>query len=600
MARSMNVVAMNNVAESRMLAMVLLLDSLPLAVEMAHEEMIDWEQCLAEQIRRGIPDTRNDYLHKGIVSLHSRMQKERDILAEADRVVNHSDFDMTKVTYWHSGNVQGDEPHGELWRAMVALDDLSDATCASAGILAQANAVRFGKDNGADDCLLAPILPRIPAKAGVFRDFQPVLEGRLHVESTQATYDAAGGNGGAIPDFAFPHRLGPWAKMYQWRDYTYFSSGGRWVTGAAVRGISPNVSIGGMSSGSSALSPNTGHVVGATITLTGYDTYGPRIWAVRQLQRMNILDSGDLPDSFFPTYMNDLSDIKLDYMFTSSQEQSIHYPEWITDYSEARAFAMRHPERVYRTMFYRVQIISTVSEDSANWLSPGTYYTNGDEPIATWVSGWIDPQAWPIPQKGNYIWKDNYSYEVTADDRIGLYFQYDANGNPVWHEVFAVEWYIWGGIVIGEYVPVTNPCNWSDGTELPSPFLFDLTDGDYTPDNPDSDEGVRRSRFTFLAAARRSAASPVWPQRFGNANPSGKMVAVAQAKLFNKYSWDLWTQAWQVRLTPVSKWNDWRDVILNSSADLDANMQLEAYTVREIYDYLSSIDETFAEKCLGH
>ncbi len=597
MARSMNVVAMNNVAESRMLAMVLLLDSVPLAVEMAHEEMIDWEQCLSDQIRRGIPATKNDYLRSGIVSLHSRMETELDILAKADELINHSGFDMAEVTNWHVSGVEGEDPNGELWRAIVALNDLSEATCASAGVLAQANAVRFGRDNGADDCLMAPILPKIPAKVGVFEDFQPVLEGKLHVESNQASCEATGGNGGAIPDFAFPHRLGPWARLYQWRDYTYYSSGGRWVPGAAVRGVSPNVSIGGQSSGSSAISPNTGYTVDATVTLTGYNTYGPRSWAVRQLQRMNILDSGDLPDSFFPAYMNQLSDIKLDYMFTSKTEQRIHYPDWITDYSEARAFAMRHPERVYRTMFYRVQIISTAPEDSANWLSQGTYYTNGDKPIATWVSGWVDPQAWPIPQKGDYIWKDNYSYQATADDRIGLAFQYDANGNPVWHDVYVVEWYIWGGIDVGEDVPVTDPCNWGGGADLPAPILLDTSEGDYTPD---SDEGIRRSRFSFFAAARKSAASPVWPQRFGDANPSGKMVAVAQAKLFNKYSWDLWTQGWQVRLTPVTKWNDWRKLIIDGSAELDGNMLLEAYTVREIYEYLSNIDSAFAENCLQH
>ena len=32
---------------------------------------------------------------------------------------------------------------------------------------------------------------------------------------------------------------------------------------------------------------------------------------------------------------------------------------------------------------------------------------------------------------------------------------------------------------------------------------------------------------------------------------------MAQAKVFNTSSWDLWTQDWQVQLMPVTGWSDW-------------------------------------------
>jgi hypothetical protein len=32
---------------------------------------------------------------------------------------------------------------------------------------------------------------------------------------------------------------------------------------------------------------------------------------------------------------------------------------------------------------------------------------------------------------------------------------------------------------------------------------------------------------------------------------------VAQVELFNNSSWDLWTQNWQVRLVPVTQYDDW-------------------------------------------
>jgi len=34
---------------------------------------------------------------------------------------------------------------------------------------------------------------------------------------------------------------------------------------------------------------------------------------------------------------------------------------------------------------------------------------------------------------------------------------------------------------------------------------------------------------------------------------------VAQAKVFNRTSWDLWTQDWRASLAPVTMWDDWAD-----------------------------------------
>jgi hypothetical protein len=56
MARSMNVVAMDNVGMSKMLSLVPLLDAQPLGTQMALEEVTAWEQCLAAQLqRRALP-----------------------------------------------------------------------------------------------------------------------------------------------------------------------------------------------------------------------------------------------------------------------------------------------------------------------------------------------------------------------------------------------------------------------------------------------------------------------------------------------------------------------------------------------------------------
>ena len=88
MARSMNVIAGNNVAVTRMLALVPHLDSYPLATRMTHEEVDAWEKGLADQLGRGIPDS---WMRDGLESLRLRMAGQRDILGAIDNLFKASE-----------------------------------------------------------------------------------------------------------------------------------------------------------------------------------------------------------------------------------------------------------------------------------------------------------------------------------------------------------------------------------------------------------------------------------------------------------------------------------------------------------------------------
>jgi hypothetical protein len=96
MARSMNLVAMNNVAQSRMYALIPHLDSFPLSTRMAHEETASWVDALDRQLKRGVADT---HLREGLESLHERMKKQRDILAPIDGFFRN-EYDVTTATHW--------------------------------------------------------------------------------------------------------------------------------------------------------------------------------------------------------------------------------------------------------------------------------------------------------------------------------------------------------------------------------------------------------------------------------------------------------------------------------------------------------------------
>jgi len=437
-----------------------------------------------------------------------------------------------------------------------------------------------------------------------------VLEGRLTVESENASYWPDKGMGGAIPDCAFPHRLGPWARLIGWRITKTIATSWEWVPpqeGARVRGGGGSVSIPGRRTGGSAQQQSsarggymraTGHVE------IGYWTFGPFWEALQRIGRYangSYREPGELSDTFFSKYVADISRIKLGYMFTSREPKGVHVPEWITDYPEARLKAeqaVADPDlNVHQTMFYLVEIASSVPEGDPQWLKEGTYRTNGEYPIAIWAGGWKDPETWGVLKIADWIWKDSYTYETTEDTEIGIRVKRDANGEEVFQTVYMVAMYVFGGIDIGTDEEVSNPANFDDGDEPPAPILLDISEGDYDPLDPDPDEGVRRELFTFLGVARRRSGATVWTQLFSNPNPTRSTIALAQVKLSNKSSWDLWTQDWRAQLTGVSKWDDWVDRLQTGVADAPLTEgQVIQEEVRTVHEYLNRMDAEMAEQ----
>jgi hypothetical protein len=628
MARNMNVVAMNNVGQAKMLSLVPVLDTQPLATEMAFTEVSSWTEALAGVLSQGRidPQVRSEteaYLRGGIQSLHDRMAVQRDILAPYNHALNQSGFTMEQTTHWAVQGTPGSPPHGALWRAAVTLDEFSRGAVESCGVLAQSRASRFGRRNGADAAFLVPVLPKMPARLGEYMDFQPTIRGRLKVTSDFAEYRPTGGRGGAIPDVAYPHRLGPWARLHRWRDYIrrFVRTGRQWAAGregvGRTRGSQGNVNVGGRRVGRSARSPSGGGHPGhwqATgySELMGYYTYGPYEWAKRHIhwwaRGHGNENPGKLRDTYYYEYLSRIAQIKLDYMFppsglgSSVETKLIHYPQWIVNYPECKALGEDENVRVTSTMLYLIEIASKYPEESPSFMTPGTFRTNGEYPIAMWTNGWSDPNKWNIPQVANYVWKDAYQYETTQDRQLGIQRETippgDPNGQVVWHPVYMYAWYIFGGIDVGGEVEVVNPCNWDEFDLLPRPMLLDTSEGDYGGDDPDV--GFRRDRFTYLGVVRRHSEAPVWQQRFTNANPFGSMVCVAQAKVFNNKSFGLWTQDWRVGLAPVSQWNDWMERLELGIYDAGALESVDPSEIEGIYQYLSAIDADVAELYLHH
>ena len=259
MARFMNTVAMNNCETSRLLAMVPIFDSLPLATGLAHHEMESWGGRLNEQIAISVPETPANYslLISGLRSLADRFNRQAAILAPLDTSLNHGGYDMKKTTWWAPPGGTGPSGHGEFWDAALALDSYSRATIEAAGVFVQEQASRFGLSNRADTAFLVDVLPRLPAVRTQFPDWRPTLEGVERVGDTDAAMQVSGGRGGAIPDMTYPHRLGPWARLWRWRDYYMRATDWTWHPPVAggfgqTRGSHGNVNIPGRRTGHTA------------------------------------------------------------------------------------------------------------------------------------------------------------------------------------------------------------------------------------------------------------------------------------------------------------------------------------------------------------
>jgi len=633
MTRSMNQVAMNNVAQTKMLASVIVLDSLPLATEMALDDTTAWAEGLTAQLRSGLPTTPTreaGFVRAGVESLRGRMETQRDILFAKNESLK--DFPMERLTFYADPG-GGRSPYGELWQASLALAELSQATVISSGVLSQNNAVRWGKESGLNvrTAFITPIRPVMPARVGTFADFWYPLGGREEVYSDHATSASPsddgrrGGMGGAIPDMVYPHRLGPWARLHRWREPIY--SGGTWISGNVTNGS------GGMADESGiAAEPGGTRSVGSDASRTmggggywinrrevGYWPKGPLHWALENagFWAGPVFDGdgrfvgGQLPDTFFGEYLGRLSGAKLRYMFFDGTPQAIHKPQWITSYMRACMIAETDPDPIYQTMFYVIEIVSSVRPGSPQWLTPGTFRTNvpppndtDHRPIALWVRGWYDPEA--MTRVGNHVWRNDSYYRVISDPGIGIY-QRDADndGEPDLQLVYRRRYYVWGGVDIGKDVEIRNPCNWSEGAPLPVPILLatnpDEPDGDYDPVTPDPDAGYRRRFFTFLGTAQMETPPLIWRDAFGTGSPAGRTVAYAQAKVFNASSFDLWTQDWDAALMPVTNMDEWLDNMARDAHQATVTKGLLAPTdVIDVHDQLRKLGKDMMQRQTKH
>lgn len=595
----------------------------------------------------------------------------------------------------------GELRRGYVWRAALAMDKLSQATVKNLPDRVAQNANVAGESNDASIAFTLPLKAALPCERFDFSKFETVVVDNVNYDRETATVrksdlvdylynsddpaqdarrktksdgtsDTVQGwgsygdyvSGGAIPDFSFPYRLGPFASLYRWRfpwDSYQYSFHQR----------------------------------------TGYSSYGPYESILR-----NILDnfgqagwfwSGDWQSdlsktSRFAFHLRTLTKIKLAMMFKrgrgdpNPQQLPVQYSdEWITDYDSALEYYRKErdnfddkmreyqqavtdaianqtpiPEepkyisKIVTTRYYEAVVKSTIPWDSAEWMDPSVYddsaptntfvpkrwftwqlegkgpYINAKEfPLHRWerdfkgwvpmhaVSGSVSPSSWSerqwyeiAPRVWARKWKTTVDYDVgylsygNHLTGLNLPIRYvdpnDPTKGTIPYTIYYFQIRVFGGAEMRNEVTVSDPLHGADPADLPAPILLDTSKCEY---NDTGDMANHSSYLRFMGVASRTAPARVWPGQFTLGNPTGRMTAVAEAVVFNNSSWDLWTQDWRAQLVPVSGWAGWQSTMAQQVSDVaseDTKTLENPDDVQKTLEYLMTLDPQFMDLYLDH
>lgn len=641
-ARSMNTVAMNNIAISRHIASVNVLDSLPTATSSA----LDEQQFFLEQIRanqaNSIPAPLGVVVNQQIDKLSEELAEEVNLLlpVRAQFIAN----DVTLLSHYQSSAGEG-----RLWQAMRALDQVNQATMQNLGTLAQVNAARGGQVNlehtdahGA--ALLLPTAVHVPYLRGRFADFErPVKNGLL-------------------PDAAdhMVVRRGPYDTVFGWRTARHDDAG------PGTRPPDPDPS-GGVVGGDSPFGGGPGNHAGRQYRQrqqVGYYTYGTQgqSWrappgpghALRQLRAFTNPWPTRRPNlrySRYYTWAVRQADVKLNYIWPDGGFPfGDHFakPHWSRNYGALPP--VDQPLAFSECAYFRLQIKSRYPRGSAQFLTnsdswwyearrrfDGTYRDEDSmfeiiRRYGWWLPTYIDNQgvrryrtnAADLPnviQVGARTWLFETRYEVLFDREIGIEpADLDGDGNMDHQPAYFYQVVIFAGvnenpIPAGPFRPaeyasrpgyaaamadasrverIANPYDGFDAAsaEAPAPIDLDHSRAGYFA-------AQRAESFNTLAIARHHDRALMWPSRFNGDKPYPYMVAVAQFNLFNDHSWDLWTPMWQAQMQPVRQYPQWVAWLDDAVASGSAITTLSNQELAELDQYLRST-EPLAALLLNH
>lgn len=612
-ARSFNCVAMNNVAMSRMIALINVLDSLPMAVDFTYTDPTDTqigdETAMYLALRHALTlPVSDDVLIREMIKTRDAIgappsaddgtvNADQEALRQLDQLFKdqpHLVSDQTHYVTYIGGR-------GQIWKALAALDGYNQSIIEQMTALAQVAAAEAGHaEVEGFAALLLPTDPTLPIKRGRFNDFQrPVLHGLL----PSGTDDKV-------------TNRGPFDTVYGWR-WTNSNRGGDYLSDPP--GHSPPQSA------------------------SRYSVYGPQEWMIQRfwgtpqysrlsfhLRRIAAIKSSYI----WPNKRNDASDATLvslvdpdwevDLVTDNERSSYPSLPQLITGDQDAVRqrrdsagvavtlcdgtqhsgapcmtafqYARHHHDDVHETMYMVLDLYhreaDTTFPTTQEWPSAGadsSWFVRTNRwrmgPIFL-RNGWRSPETRPplgrmvsnVPPLNApstytalvapYLYKEVCEFQTNPNVQQGQYqngafprlglpavvMGYDTNGAPIYQpqRYFRTRYYLLVGANVGIRMPVSDPYKGFTPTSASAPAPYDL-DRTQLPAN---DAEARRQFLSFLGVGAMGNASPMSSWRFDNNEPLN-ILAMAQAQVFNNHSWDLWTQMWHAQLEPIDKYSDW-------------------------------------------
>ncbi|MBI1367521.1 MAG: hypothetical protein GC162_02590 [Planctomycetes bacterium] len=575
-ARSLNTVAANNADMARYIGLINVMDAMPQSADFTYRESESMRQALERQLSRGI-HTQPSQLDQIVTDNFSRMLDE--LTGQVADVKSVDDFfksvDVKQMTDYGR--------NGSIWQALYALDELNQGIMDNLGTMAQVSALAGGRADqtvGDAAAFMLPLAPTLPHQRGSFNDFeQPVLDGRLPPQTDDPVINR-----------------GPWDAVYGWRDLQSETSGGTFVPG------SKQVAGGGNPGNPLSRGPGGGgggHWVGQTTTVTSYSTFGPQSWMLRRLGDYNY-------DHLFHTrysfYAHGITKTKSDYLWPRGAVRKVIDPDWRNTLAEAESIAQAGTPEIHETAYFCFEIKSKYPRDDARFLTPGTWAleleeNDGINPHIAIRRGWVplrdDKKISPD------VWRYEWEYSVFYDNEIGITQQMQTVTNPdgtttqapLPQPVYRIDHFIFGGVNVGNDANIDSPYGGFDPGAADAPSPTDLDHGTV----PQNDLDARWHYLSYLGVARRTDRPQAWESRFRGGRPYPNMVAIAQAKVFNNHSWDLWTQMWRAEMEPVSNYDGWVEAITSGSS----NANVPTNEIDDLAQYLGAASG-LAQITLGH
>ncbi|MCX5660537.1 MAG: hypothetical protein NTW19_12560 [Planctomycetota bacterium] len=610
-ARSLNTVAMNNVAMTRYLALVNVLDALPIATTNSLQEGRTMEAGLTQALNATTGTASLDNLATSKTQvLLNEIRRENGMLANLNNTLLA--LNIEDLTHFTVGGTPG--ARGKFWTAMRSLDEMSQASIESIGDVAGSGAAEAVVNLHANDrTFLLPAAPLIPWRRGTFADFRrPVLQGILP---------------NSIDDRQF--NRGPYDTIYGWRERNY----------TAIPDTSPPIyveEVGGVNTGG-APDPfgggpaNRGHWVHPPTQLipTGYHVYGTLDWTLKKILHFNSWRFGWY--CRFNSWLDNITRVKCDYGWNGLSERFFAQVNWDPTYPQDVPVSLNERLPFSETLSIVFAIKSLYPRGDSRFLTPGTWApprSPNDGSIDEIVrirrqAGWWLPNM-PlqnpthrtlnpleiVPPPGGTMrqlndasgtpelaWLYEFPYTVTHDEDLGINRQVDGLGNAVPQPAYSIQMAFYVAVNRNRVPPgvttqpqsdldvsISNPYDGLDLTEAPAPI--DLDHALLPPNNANA----RWKYLSFMGVARAANNAPVLPQRFTVRRPMQETVTIAQAKVFNNHSWDLWTQMWHAQLEPVSNYQGWIDTV-SQAADPNAASGAPADPeLTDFRDYLQSLN----------